>query len=63
MRKAPIRKGAPQFGINRSLSSSSEEEIAEVKEFCAKLGVDLAKIEAAEPKTFERVQGIEDAVR
>ena len=37
-------------------------EIAEVKEFCAKLGVDLAKIEAAEPKTFERVQGIEEAV-
>ena len=37
-------------------------EIAEVKEFCANLGVDLAKIEAAEPKTFERVQGIEDAV-
>ena len=37
-------------------------EIAEVTEFCAKLGVDLAKIEMAEPKTFERVQGIEDAV-
>ena len=37
-------------------------EIAEVKEFCANLGVDLPKIEAAEPKTFERIQGIEDAV-
>ena len=37
-------------------------EIAEVKEFCANLGVDLAKIEAAEPKTFERIQGIEEAV-
>ena len=37
-------------------------EIAEVKEFCVKLGVDLAKIEIAEPKTFERVQGIEEAV-
>ena len=38
------------------------EEIAEVKEFCANLGVDFAKIEEAEPKTFERIQGIEDAV-
>jgi type I restriction enzyme R subunit len=37
-------------------------EIAEVKEFCANLGVDLPKIEEAEPKTFERIQGIEDAV-
>ena len=37
-------------------------EIAEVKEFYANLGVDLPKIEAAEPKTFERIQGIEDAV-
>ena len=37
-------------------------EIAEVREFCANLGVDLPKIEAAEPKTFERIQGIEDAV-
>lgn len=37
-------------------------EIAEVTDFCANLGVDLAKIEAAEPKTFERIQGIEDAV-
>ena len=37
-------------------------EIAEVREFCANLGVDLPKIEEAEPKTFERIQGIEDAV-
>ena len=37
-------------------------EIAEVKEFCANLGVDLPKIEAAQPKTFESIQGIEDAV-
>ncbi len=37
-------------------------EIAEVTEFCAILGVDLPKIEEAEPKTFERVQGIEEAV-
>ena len=37
-------------------------EVAEVKEFCANLGVDLPKIEEAEPKTFERIQGIEDAV-
>ena len=36
--------------------------VAEIKEFCADLGVDLAKIEAAEPNTFERIQGIEDAV-
>ena len=33
-------------------------EIAEIREFCA----NLARIEAAEPKTFERIQGIEDAV-
>ena len=44
------------------MSSSSESEIAEVKEFCANLGVDLPKIEAAQPKTFESIQGIEDAV-
>ena len=37
-------------------------EIAEVREFCANLGVDLPKIEEAEPKTFERIQGIEDTV-
>ena len=37
-------------------------EIDEVKEFCANLGVDLPKIETAQPKTFERIQGIEDAV-
>lgn len=38
------------------------EDIAEVKEFCTSLGVDLPKIEAAQPKTFERIQRIEDAV-
>lgn len=37
-------------------------EIAEVKEFCANLGIDLPRIEAAAPNTFERLQGIEDAV-
>ena len=37
-------------------------EVAEVKEFCANLGVDLPKIEAGQPKTFESIQGIEDAV-
>ena len=37
-------------------------EVAEVKEFCASLDVDLPKIEAAKPKTFERIQGIEEAV-
>ena len=33
-------------------------EIAEVKEFCAKLGVDLAKIEAAEPKPLNGSRGL-----
>ena len=37
-------------------------EIAEAKEFCENLGVDLAKIETAKPKTFERIQEINDAV-
>ena len=37
-------------------------EIAELREFCANLSIDLAKIDEAEPKTFERIQGIEDAV-
>ncbi len=36
--------------------------IAEVNEFCAHRGVDLAKIEAAEPETFERARRINDAV-
>ena len=37
-------------------------EIADIKEFCTDLDIDLPKIEAAAPKTFERLQGIEDAV-
>ena len=36
--------------------------IAEIKEFCADRGVDLAKIEAAETETFERARRINDAV-
>ena len=36
--------------------------ITEVKKFCANLGVDLAKIEAAETETFERAVRIDDAV-
>ena len=44
------------------LVAQLRDEIAEVKEFCANLGVNLPKIEAAQPKTFERLQGIEDAV-
>ena len=36
--------------------------IADIKEFCANRGVDLAKIEAAETETFERARRINDAV-
>ena len=55
-------EGSSPIQDKSELVEQLREEIAEVKEFCANLGVDLPKIEAAEPKTFERIQGIEEAV-
>ena len=55
-------EGSNPIRNKSELVEQLRNEIIEVKEFCASLGVDLPKIEAAEPKTFESIQGIEDAV-
>ncbi len=53
--RSPIR--------NKSeLVDQLQGEVTGVKEFCENLGIDLVKVEEVEPKTFERIQGIEDAV-
>ncbi len=55
-------EGSNPIRNKSELVKQLREEIDEVKAFCANLGVDLPTIEAAEPKTFERIQGIEEAV-
>ena len=55
-------EGSNPIRNKSELVEQLRDEIAEVKEFCASLDVDLPKIETAEPKTFESIQGIEDAV-
>ena len=55
-------EGSNPIRNKSELVEQLRSEIAETKEFCTNLGVDLPKIEAAQPKTFERIQGIEDAV-
>ena len=53
--KRPIRDKSELVNVLRGA-------IAEVKEFCANRGVEFAKIEEAEPETFERAERINDAV-
>ena len=53
--KRPIRDKSELVNVLRGA-------IAEVKEFCANRGLEFAKIEEAEPETFERAERINDAV-
>ena len=55
-------EGSNPIRNKSELVEQLRSEIAKTKEFCLNLDADLSKIEEAEPKTFERLQGIEDAV-